>query len=185
MTAGRSSRPSPSASHDSRVRHRRWALDDRSSSVPARSAGAGYRRSRTTGIHNTNPRISDSMNGISDSEWIRAIVSELRHDRSEMIRMMFSVPYCSFGSNCRMDCWRSNAPRMKSDLTSLIISGRGDASDLRPKIYRMSKAALVRGAFAIQCTFSVRPVISAVSRCSHCIQSSPVPHSKVWYRGEK
>ena len=31
----------------------------------------------------------------------------------------------------------------------------------------MSKAALVRGAFAIQCTFSVPPVISAVSRCSH------------------
>ena len=31
----------------------------------------------------------------------------------------------------------------------------------------MSKAALVRGAFAIQCTLSVPPVISAVSRCSH------------------
>ena len=34
-----------------------------------------YRRSRTTGIHGTNPRISDSMNGISDSEWIRVIVT--------------------------------------------------------------------------------------------------------------
>ena len=83
-----------------------------------------------------------------------------------------------------MDWWRSNAPRMKSDLTSLIISGRGHARDLRPKIYRMSKAALVRGAFAIQCTLSVPPVISAVSRCSHCMQSLPLPHSKVWYRGE-
>ena len=31
----------------------------------------------------------------------------------------------------------------------------------------MSKAALVRGAFAMQCTLSVPPVISAVSRCSH------------------
>ena len=42
-----------------------------------------------------------------------------------------------------------------------------DSGPIRDKIYRMSKAALVRGAFAIQCTSSVPPVISAVSRCSH------------------
>ena len=64
---------------------------------------------------------------------------------------------------------------MKSDLTSLIISGRGHARDLRPKIYRMSKAALVRGAFAIQCTLSVPPVISAVSRCTHACSHSQSP----------
>ena len=32
----------------------------------------------------------------------------------------------------------------------------------------MSKAVLVRGAFALQCRLSVPPVTVAVSRCSHC-----------------
>ena len=60
-----------------------------------------------------------------------------------------------------------NAPRMRNALTMLYILPRGQWADLRDKIYRMSKAALVRGAFAIQCTLSVPPVISGVSRCSH------------------
>jgi len=66
-----------------------------------------------------------------------------------------------------MDWWRSNAPRMKSDLTSLIISCTAPRAGAVHEKNRMSKAALVRGAFAIQCTLSVPPVISAVSRCSH------------------
>ena len=32
----------------------------------------------------------------------------------------------------------------------------------------MSKAVLVRGAFALQCRLSVPPVTVAVSRCTHC-----------------
>eukprot|EP01043_Picozoa_sp_COSAG02_P044014 COSAG02_NODE_3885_length_6087_cov_7.811456_2_plen_96_part_00 len=70
-----------------------------------------------------------------------------------------------------MDCWRSNAPRVESDLTSLIILGRGHARDRRPKIYRMSKAALVRGAFAIQCRNPVLlgwlTLLTAVIACTH------------------
>ena len=66
-----------------------------------------------------------------------------------------------------MDCWRMNAPRMRNALTMLYISHQGARGDPWYEIYRMSKAALVRGAFAIQCTLSVPPVISAVSRCSH------------------
>ena len=60
-----------------------------------------------------------------------------------------------------------NAPRMRNALTMLYISHQGARGDPWYEIYRMSKAALVRGAFAIQCTLSVPPVISAVSRCSH------------------
>ena len=68
-----------------------------------------------------------------------------------------------------------NTPRMRNALTMLYILGRRQRADLRPKIYRMSKAALVRGAFAIQCTLSVPPVISAVSRCSHACSHSQSP----------
>ena len=60
-----------------------------------------------------------------------------------------------------------NAPRMRNALTMLYISHQGPRGDPWYEIYRMSKAALVRGAFAIQCTLSVPPVTSAVSRCSH------------------
>ena len=35
-------------------------------------------------------------------------------------------------------------------------------------MYRMSKAVLVRGAFALQCRLSVPLVTVAVSRCTHC-----------------
>ena len=49
-----------------------------------------------------------------------------------------------------MDWWRSNAPRMKSDLTSLIISCTAPRARAVHEKNRMSKAALVRGAFAIQ-----------------------------------
>ena len=61
-----------------------------------------------------------------------------------------------------------NAPRMRSDLTSLNILARGQWSDLGTEIYGMSKAVLVSGAFALQCRLSVPPVTVAVSRCSHC-----------------
>ena len=53
----------------------------------------------------------------------------------------------------------------------------------KDKIYRMSKAALVRGAFAIQCTLSVPPAISAVSAtviaCSHyrTERTAPAPRA--------
>ena len=44
-----------------------------------------------------------------------------------------------------------NAPRMRNALTMLYISHQGPRGDPWYEIYRMSKAALVRGAFAIQC----------------------------------
>ena len=67
-----------------------------------------------------------------------------------------------------MDCWRSNAPRMRTATSVLYISGPGQRADLGTEIYRMSKAVLVRGAFALQCRLSVPPVTVAVSRCTHC-----------------
>ena len=60
-----------------------------------------------------------------------------------------------------------NAPRMRSDLTSLNISVPGQWSDLGTEIYGMSKAVLVRGAFAIQCTSPDPPVWLTVTACSH------------------
>ena len=67
------------------------------------------------------------------------------------------------------------APRMRNAVTMLYISHQGARGDPWYEIYRMSKAALVRGAFAIQCTLSVPPVISAVSRCTHACSHSQSP----------
>ena len=67
-----------------------------------------------------------------------------------------------------MDYWRLNAPRMRTALSEYCISGPGQRADLGTEIYGMSKAVLVRGAFALQCRLSVPPVTVAVSRCSHC-----------------
>ena len=70
-----------------------------------------------------------------------------------------------------MDCWRSNAPRMKSDLTSLIILCPAPRARAGHKKNRMSKAPQTRGAFAIQCEFSVPQSfpqsVAAVTACSH------------------
>ena len=57
---------------------------------------------------------------------------------------------------------------MRNALSEYCILARGQRADLRDKIYRMSKAVLVRGAFALQCRLSVPPVTVAVSRCTHC-----------------
>ena len=61
-----------------------------------------------------------------------------------------------------------NAPRMRTATSVLYISVPGQRADLGTEIYGMSKAVLVRGAFALQCRLSVPPVTVAVSRCSHC-----------------
>ena len=66
-----------------------------------------------------------------------------------------------------MDCWRSNAPRMRTATSVLYISGPGQRADLGTEIYRMSKAVLVRGAFAIQCNSPAPPVWLTVTACSH------------------
>jgi hypothetical protein len=50
-----------------------------------------------------------------------------------------------------MDFWRPNAPRVESDLTSLIISSGARPRGAPDEIYGVCRAALVRGAFAIQC----------------------------------
>jgi hypothetical protein len=67
--------------------------------------------------------------------------------------------------------WRSNAPRVESDLTSLIISHQGARGDPWYEIYRLSKAALVRGAFAIQCRnpfpLGWLTLLTAVTTCIH------------------
>ena len=76
-----------------------------------------------------------------------------------------------FGSNSRMDCWRSNAPRVESDLTSLIISSGARPRGAPDEIYGVCRAALVRGAFAIQCRNPVLlgwlTLLTAPSACSH------------------
>ena len=69
-----------------------------------------------------------------------------------------------------MDCWRSNAPRMKSDLTSLIILCPAPRARAGHK-NRMSKAPQTSGACAIQCEFPVPQScpqsVAAVTACSH------------------
>eukprot|EP01043_Picozoa_sp_COSAG02_P025911 COSAG02_NODE_1475_length_12422_cov_20.622170_2_plen_99_part_00 len=70
-----------------------------------------------------------------------------------------------------MDFWRSNAPRVESDLTSLIISHQGARGDPWYEIYRLSKAAHTRGAFAIQCRnpnlLGWLTLLTAVTTCIH------------------
>ena len=76
----------------------------------------------------------------------------------------------------RLDPFLSKAPwpaqeekeLLRLHVKPLCISGPGQRADLGTEIYRMSKAVLVRGAFALQCRLSVPPVTVAVSRCSHC-----------------
>ena len=74
-----------------------------------------------------------------------------------------------------MDWWRMNAPRMRTALTPLCILARGQLADLRGKIYGMSKAVLVRGAFALQCTSPAPPVWLTVTACSHACSDYPLP----------
>eukprot|EP01043_Picozoa_sp_COSAG02_P040628 COSAG02_NODE_3304_length_6976_cov_6.587902_2_plen_88_part_00 len=59
---------------------------------------------------------------------------------------------------------------MESDLTSLIILARGHARDLRDKIYRMSKAALVRGVCNIVQESGPSGLVNAAD-CSHYMHS--------------
>ena len=70
-----------------------------------------------------------------------------------------------------MDFWRSNAPRVESDLTSLIISSGARPRGAPDEIYGVCKAALVRGAFAIQCRNPVLlgwlTLLTAVTTCIH------------------
>ena len=56
---------------------------------------------------------------------------------------------------------------MKSDLTSLMISCPAPRARAGHEKNRMSKAALVRGAFAIQCNSPALPVWLSVTACSH------------------
>ena len=56
---------------------------------------------------------------------------------------------------------------MRTALKPLCILAEGQCADLPAKIYGMSKAVLVRGAFAIQCTSPDPPVWLTVTACSH------------------
>ena len=82
--------------------------------------------------------------------------------------------YRPFVSKWRMDYWRLNAPRMRTALTSLCISVPGQWSDLGTEIYGMSKAVLVRGAFALQCRILVPPVwLTGVTAVMHAVIITP------------